>query len=46
MAIFLVGQDHQVVGLMAMMAGIILATHLMVGLALAGAELINWSRSK
>ena len=35
-----------VVGLMALMAGIILATHLVVGLALAGAELVNWSRPK
>lgn len=46
MAIFLVGQDHQVVGLMALMAGIILATHLLVGLALTGAELVSWSQPK
>lgn len=46
MAIFLVGQDHEVVALMALMAGIILTTHLLVGLALAGTELVDWSRAK
>jgi len=46
MAVFLVGQDHEVVALMALMAGIILTTHLLVGLALAGAELVDWSRAK
>lgn len=46
MAIFLIGQDHQVVALMALMAGIILSTHLVMGLALAGGEFFIWSRSK
>ena len=46
MAIFLVGQDHQIVAMMALMAGIILSTHLLLGLALAGSELVGWSRSK
>lgn len=44
LAVFLIGQDHQVVNLMALMAGIILATHLVLGAALGAADLIEWKR--
>jgi len=43
-AVFIVGQDHQLVALMALMAGIILATHLVLGMILAAGELAGWSR--
>ncbi len=43
-AVLVVGQDVQVVELMALMAGLILGTHLILGTLLTGAELAGWKR--
>jgi len=43
LAIFLVGQDHAVVALMAAMAGLLMLTHVALGTLLAGIELAGWS---
>lgn len=45
LAVFLLGHDQQVASLMTMMAGIVLLTHLAVGIAFGGGELIaSWRR--
>lgn len=44
LAVFMIGQDAQVGALMAMMASLLLATHLGVGLALVGGEALGWRK--
>lgn len=44
-AIFLVGEDERIAGLMALVAGIVLATHIVVGISLALVELVSHDRS-
>lgn len=46
MAIFAVGQDHEVAALMTLMAGLILGTHLVVGALLAAGDLTGWLRKQ
>ena len=41
LAVFLLGHEHEIGDLMAMMAGLLLATHLMVGMVFGSAELIS-----
>lgn len=43
-AAMMIGQNDQIIALMALMAGIILATHMVIGALLAGGELIGWNR--
>ena len=43
-AVLVVGQDQQVVELMALMAGLIFGTHLVLGALLTVAELTGWKR--
>ena len=44
LAVFLVGHDAQLGALMTMMASLILATHVMVGLGLVAGEVRDWRR--
>lgn len=45
LAVFLLGHDQQIADLMTMMAGIVLITHLIVGTAFGGGELVaSWRR--
>ncbi|WP_310496475.1 hypothetical protein [Sandarakinorhabdus sp.] len=44
LAVFMIGQDAQVGALMAMMASLLLATHLGLGLALVGGEALGWRK--
>lgn len=45
LAVFLLGHDQQIAELMTMMAGIVLVTHLVVGTAFGGGELVtSWRR--
>lgn len=44
LAVLVVGQNAPVVDLMALMAGLILGTHLILGTLLTGAELVGWKR--
>ena len=46
LAIFLIGQDHQVVALMAAIAGLILLTHIALGAVLAVMDLVGLSERK
>lgn len=43
-AVFMIGQDAQVGALMAMMASLLLVTHLGLGLLLVGGEAIGWRK--
>jgi hypothetical protein len=43
-AVFWIGREHQVADLMALMAGIILAAHLVLGAALAVGDILGWER--
>ncbi len=45
-AVFLIGRDQQIDALMALMATIVLATHLIVGAALAVGDLVTVDRSR
>lgn len=44
LAVFMIGQDAQVGALMAMMASLLLATHLGLGVLLAGGEAAGWRK--
>lgn len=44
LAVFMIGQDAQVGALMAMMASLLLATHLGLGLLLVGGEAVGWRK--
>jgi hypothetical protein len=44
LAVFMIGQDAQVGALMAMMASLLLATHLGLGLLLVGGEAFGWRK--
>lgn len=44
LAVFLIGHDVQIGALMTMMASLILATHLMVGLGLVASDINGWRR--
>lgn len=46
LAIFLIGQDHAVVALMAAMAGLIMMTHVVLGTVLAGLDIVGWSERR
>jgi hypothetical protein len=44
LAVFMIGQDAEVGALMAMMASLLLATHLGLGLLLVGGEAAGWRK--
>ncbi len=44
LAVFLIGHDAEIGALMTMMASIILATHIALGLALVSSEALGWKR--